>query len=257
MRKTALLSIVVLLAGSIGMAQNFRTLDQIQGNGTIVIGTEGAFPPFNYFDAKGKLTGFDIAVGNALAKQMDLKPNWKAQSFDTLLISLNQGRFDFVIASHTITPERSRAVDFTHPYYCTGNVIVAKPGGPDTKAALPGKKIGVQVGTTYMQSAEKIPGVKSSDIKSYATNPEVLQGLLSGRLDAWITDQFTALNAEKKRDVKLQISNLLDVEQIGIAVAKGNTTLLNALNKALAKIQSNGTYLKISDSYFGKDIRCK
>ncbi len=256
MRKVLAVLALALLVGSFGWATKFRTFAEIQNSGKIVIGTEGAFPPFNYFDEKNNLVGFDIDIGNALAKQMGLEPEWKAQPFDTLLIALNQGRFDFVIASHTITPERSKAVDFTKPYYCTGNVIVSKPGGPKTPEELKGKRVAVQVGTTYYDwVVENVPGV--AEVKTFPTNPAALEALLSGRVDAWVTDQFTALEVIKQRGVQLQISDLLNKEEIGIAVAKGNQGLLTALNNALDAILADGTYERISLKWFGKDIRCK
>ena len=132
MKKILWLTSIVLVLGSLGMAQKFRTFPEIKQSGKIFIGTEGAFPPFTFFDDQNNLKGFDIDIGNAIAKQLGLEPEWKAHAWDTLLIALNQGRFDFVIASHTITEERAKAVDFSKPYYCTGNVIVSKPKGPQT-----------------------------------------------------------------------------------------------------------------------------
>ena len=256
MKKYLSIGLLLVLVGSLGFAAKFRTFAEIKKAGEITIGTEGEFPPFNYFNEKNELEGFDIDIGNALAAKLGLKPKWKAQPFDTLLIALNQGRFDFVIASHTITPERSKAVDFTKPYYCTGNVIVSKPGGAKSPEELKGKAVAVQVGTTYYEWVVKnAPGVKT--IKTYPTNPAALEALLSGRVDAWVTDQFTALEVIKKRGVKLQISDLLNKEKIGIAVAKGNKGLLTALNNALDGILKDGTYEKISMKWFGKDIRCK
>jgi len=254
MKRIVWLALLVLALGSLGMAQKFRTFPEIKKSGNILIGTEGAFKPFNFFDDENHLKGFDIDVGNAIAKQLGLKPEWKAHAWDTMLIALNQGRFDFVIASHTITPERSKAVDFSKPYYCTGNVIVSKPGGPKTPADLKGKVIGAQLGTTFEEFAKQFD---PKQIKTYQTNPDALQDLLMGRIDAWITDQFTAIEAMKSRKLNLQISDLLNTEKIGMAVAKGNSLLLAAINKALDDIQSNGVYEQISMKWFGKDIRCK
>ena len=256
MRKVLAILALGLLVGSLATAAKFRTFAEIKQSGKVVIGTEGEFPPFNFFDEKNNLVGFDIDIGNALAEKMGLKPEWKAQPFDTLLIALNQGRFDYVVASHTITPERAKAVDFTKPYYCTGNVIVSKPGGPKTPEELKGKKVAVQVGTTYYEwVTQNVPGV--AEVKTFPTNPAALEALLSGRVDAWVTDQFTALEVLKKRGVELQISELLNREEIGIPVAKGNKLLLAALNHALDSILADGTYEKISLKWFGKDIRCK
>ena len=254
MKRILWLASLVLVLGSLGMAQKFRTFPEIKQSGKILIGTEGAFPPFNFFDDQNQLKGFDIDIGNAIAKQLGLEPEWKATAWDSLLIALNQGQFDFVIASHTITEERAKAVDFSKPYYCTGNVIVSKPGGPQTPEELKGKVIGAQLGTTFEEFAKQFD---PKELKTYQTNPDAVQDLMLGRIDAWITDQFTAIEAIQSRDLNLQISGLLNREEIGMAVAKGNSLLLAALNQALDEIQANGVYEQISMKWFGKDIRCK
>ncbi len=196
-------------------------------------------------------------LGNALAQRLGLKPQWIPQSFDSLLIQLNQGRFDFVIASHGITPERAKAVDFTNPHYCTGGILVSRKGGPRTVKDLAGKVVGVQIGTTYMEAAQKIPGVKQ--VRTYQKDPEALQDLLAGRLDAWITDRFVAKEAIKERELEntLQLGELVFQERVAMAVAKGNKTMLEALNKALADLMQNGTYARISQKWFGEDVRCR
>ncbi|KHG64728.1 ABC transporter substrate-binding protein [Thermus sp. 2.9] len=251
-----LLVLVGLLALSLGLAQ-VRSMDQIRRSGEIRIGTEGAFPPFNYFDEKNQLTGFEIDLGNAIAKKLGLKPVWITQAFDSLLIQLNQGRFDFVIASHGITEERAKAVDFTNPHYCTGGVIVSKKGGPKTAKDLQGKVVGVQIGTTYMEAAQKIPGIKQ--VRTYQKDPDALQDLLAGRLDAWITDRFVAKEAIKERKLEntLQLGELVFQEKVAMAVAKGNKSVLDALNGALAELMKDGTYAQISKKWFGEDVRCR
>lgn len=254
MRKFILLLALALLSWSLAQV---RTFDQIKASGQIRIGTEGAFPPFNYFDAKNQLTGFEVDLGNALAQKLGLKPVWITQAFDTLLIQLNQGRFDFVIASHGITEERAKAVDFTNPHYCTGGVIVSKKGGPKTAKDLQGKVVGVQIGTTYMEAAQKIPGVKQ--VRTYQKDPDALQDLLAGRLDAWITDRFVAKEAIKERKLEntLQLGELVFQERVAMAVAKGNKSVVEALNRALADLMKDGTYTQISKKWFGEDVRCK
>lgn len=249
---------LVFLAFLLGLAfAQVRTWDQIKRSGEIRIGTEGAFPPFNFFNEKDQLTGFEVDLGNALAAKLGVKPRWIAQAFDTLLIQLNQGRFDFVIASHGITPERAKAVDFTNPHYCTGGIVVSKKGGPKTARDLEGKVVGVQVGTTYMEAAQKIPGLK--EVRTYQKDPDALQDLLAGRLDAWVTDRFVAKEAIKERKLEgtLQLGELLFREKVAMAVAKGNKTLLAALNQALAALMKDGAYAKISQKWFGEDVRCR
>lgn len=250
MKKVALALATLALAS----AASARTFDQIKKDGTIVIATEGAFQPFNYF--KGQtLTGFEVDLANALAKQMGLKVKWVTQPFDSLLIGLNQNRYDFVIASHGITPERQKAVDFSAPHYCTGGAIVSRTGGPKTVADLKGKTVAVQVGTTYLTNVQKVAGV--GKVNTYPKDTDAQQALMAGRADAWVSDKFGGLDAVKASSGKLQQGALLFQERIAMAVKKNNPTLLKALNDALTAAQKNGTYAKISQQYFGQDVRCK
>ncbi|WP_412029754.1 ABC transporter substrate-binding protein [Deinococcus yunweiensis] len=251
MKKTLLALTALALLASTAQA---RSWDDIKKSGTIRIATEGAFPPFNVL--KGKvLTGFEVDLANQLAAQLGLKVQWVTQPFDNLLIGLNQDRYDFVIASHGITPERQKAVDFSSPHYCTGGAIVTKPGGPTTAAALSGKSVAVQVGTTYLENVRKVPGV--GDVKTFPKDTDAQAALMAGRVDAWVGDKFTGLDLVKAQKGKVVQGALLFNERIGMAVKKGNTGLLKELNAALTKSLSDGSYAKLSGQYFGTDVRCR
>jgi polar amino acid transport system substrate-binding protein len=218
------------------------------------IATEGQFPPFNFYE-KNELRGFEVDIANAIAEDLKIQTTWKTYPFDSLLIGLNEHKYDLVIASHGITPERAKAVDFSEPHYCGGGLIVSRPGGPKTVAELKGKKIAVQVGTTWFEKLREIPGVAA--VKTYPKDTDALQNLLGGRADAWVTDRFAAVEMLKKQAGKLQTGDLLFNERIAMAVAKGNAELLKSVNASLARIMANGTYSKLSMKYFGEDIRCK
>ncbi len=236
-------------------AAHARSWEQIKADGKIVIASEGAFPPFNFF-AGPKLTGFEIDVGEAVAKKMGVKAEWKALSFDALLAGLRQDRWDAVIASFGITAERSKAVTFTNPHYCSGGIIVAKDPAIKTVADLKGKVVSVQTGTTYLENVQKLPGLK--EMKNFPKDPDARAALVNGRVDAWVTDRFVALDA-LKADPKagLHTGDFVFVERIATAVSKGNTSLAEAWNKALAEIIADGTYEQISKKYLGEDIRCR
>ena len=250
MKKTLLtLTALLTLAGT----AQARTWDEIKKSGTIKIATEGAFPPFNVLTGK-TLGGFEVDLANALAKQMGLKVSWVTAPFDGLLIGLQQNRYDFVIASHGITPERAKAVDFSSPHYCTGGSVVSKVGGPKTAGDLKGKKVAVQVGTTYLENVQKLPGVKAV---VFPKDTDAQTALMMGRADAWVGDKFTGIDLVKAQKGKLQQGDMLYAERIAMAVKKGNSSLLKELNAELAKAQSNGNYARISNGYFGQDIRCK
>ena len=231
-----------------------RPWAEIKRSGTIKVATEGAFPPFNLMKGK-QPTGFEVDLANALAQQLGLKVQWTVQPFDSLLIGLNQDRYDFVIASHGITPERQKAVDFSNPHYCTGGAVVTRPGGPLTARALAGKSVAVQVGTTYLANVRRVPGI--GEVKTFPKSSDAQAALMAGRVDAWVDDRFLGLDIVKSRGGQLVQGDLLFKERVGMAVKKGNTALLKELNAALAKAQANGTYAKISRQYFGQDVRCR
>lgn len=231
-----------------------RSLEEIKKSGKIVAASEGAFPPFNMFEGK-QLVGFEIDVGNEIAKRLGLQIEWKSLAFDALLAGLQQDRWDMVLASFGVTPERQKAVDFTAPHYCTGGVIVSKAGKVKTVQDLQGKLVVVQTGTTYLTNVQKLKGLKG--VKNFPKDTDARSAIVAGRADAWVTDKFVAKEAlEKDQKAGLVMGDFLFVEQVATAVKKGNKELAEAVNKALAEMQADGTYEKISKKYFGEDIRC-
>ncbi|MFC3108980.1 ABC transporter substrate-binding protein [Undibacterium arcticum] len=244
---TILLCIAALTAQS-------RTLDEIKKDGKIIIATEGAYPPFNYFQGS-KLTGFEVELGDAVAKKMGLAVEWKSLTFDALLAGLRQDRWDVVMASFGITEERSKAVGFTSPHYCSGGVIVSKDPAIRTAESLRDKVVAVQTGSTYFESVKKLPGVK--EVKNFPQDIDARSALINGRVDAWVSDLFAVKIAlETNPGAGLKMGRFLFVERIAAAIKKGNPTLTAAYDKALAELMTDGTYKNLSEKYFKGDIRC-
>ena len=232
-----------------------RSFDDVKKDGKLIVATEGQFAPFNYFQG-AKLTGFEVEVAEAMAAKMGLKLEWKALGFDALLAGLRQDRWDMVIASHGITEERAKAVTFTEPHYCSGGVIIAKTDAIKTAADLRGKTVAVQTGTTYLDNVKKLAGVK--EMKNFPQDTDARAALITGRVDAWVTDRFVAkASLAASPNAGMKMGGFLFVERIAPAVSKGNTTLAAEVNKALAAIQADGSYAAISQKWFNEDIRCK
>ncbi len=247
-----LLAAMVLFAAATTRA---RTLDEIKKDGKIVMATEGAFPPFNLFRGP-TLTGFEVDIGEALAKKLGVRVEWRALSFDALLAGLRQDRWDLVIASFGITPERSRAVTFTNPHYCSGGIVVAKDPSIRTAKDLTGKVVAVQTGSTYLENVQKLTGVK--EVKNFPKDTDARSALVNGRVDAWVTDKFVAKAAlETDPGAGLHAGDFVFVERIASAVKKGNSSLQEAVNKALAELMADGTYAAISKKWLNEDIRCR
>jgi len=247
-----LCALVLALAAT---AAHARTFEEIKADGKIIVASEGAFPPFNYFQGP-KLSGFEIDVAEALAEKMGLTIEWRALSFDALLAGLRQDRWDLVIASFGITPERAKAVTFTDPHYCSGGVIVAKDPAIKTVKDMGGKTAAVQTGTTYLENVKKIPWV--GEVKNFPKDTDARAALMAGRVQVWVTDKFVAKGAlEGDPGAGLKMGDFVFVERIASAVKKGNTSLEQAVNKALATMMADGTYAAISQKWMKEDIRCR
>lgn len=234
---------------------NSRTLEEIQKSGMMKIAADGATPPFNYYKGKD-LVGFEVDLGNEVAKRLGVKAEWVVQPFNTLLIGVNDNRFDLIATSHAITPKRAEVVDFITPHYCTGASIVSKVGGPKTAADLKDKVVVVPVGTVYYEKLKTIPGIK--EIRTVPNETDGLQNLLAGRADAWVTEKFVAKEAiNSHKDVKLQLGEVILPQQNAMVVAKGNVSLKKVVDEQLKKMLADGTYAAYDKKYFDEDIRCK
>jgi polar amino acid transport system substrate-binding protein len=217
------------------------------------MGTEGAYPPFNLIDASGQVGGFDVEIGQALCAKMEVECEVVTSDWDGIIPALNAKKFDFLIASMSITEERQAAVDFTDPYY-TNKLQFIAPKGSDfktDKASLKGKVIGAQRATiagTWLE--DNLAGVV--DIKLYDTQENAYLDLSSGRLDGVLADTFVNwewLKSDAGKGFEFKGEPVFDNDKIGIAVRKGDP-LREKLNAALQAIIEDGTYKKINDKYF-------
>jgi polar amino acid transport system substrate-binding protein len=226
------------------------------------IGTEGAYPPFNNLTADGQLEGFDIDIARALCEEMKAECEFVTQDWDGIIPALQAGKFDAIIASMSITPERKEKVDFTNKYYNTPPAIAA-PKDTDitdvTKEALAGKTIGVQGSTTHFNFSEAT--YTDSDVRAYPTAQEYQLDLANGRLDA-VNDDVVVLqewlDSPDGACCKL-VGTITPVEEIhgpgaGIAIRKGETELVEKFNAAIEAIRANGKYEEINKKYFSFDV---
>ncbi|MDF1633950.1 ABC transporter substrate-binding protein [Mycoplana sp. MJR14] len=228
----------------------------------IVIGTEGAYPPFNNLEADGTLTGFDIDIAKALCEQMKAECTFVTQDWDGIIPALEAKKFDAIIASMSITEERKQKVDFSAKYYNTPPAIVV-PKDSDITAATPealaGKTLGAQSSTTHSNYAEA--HMKDAELKLYPTADEYKLDIANGRIDGVIDDVVvlsewlkTADGACCKLLGTLPIDPVINGEGAGIAVRKGETALADKFTKAIADIRENGKYQEINAKYFPFDV---
>lgn len=218
--------------------------------GEFTFASSGEFKPFSVTDANGKMSGFDIEVGEAIAKELGLEPVQKKMKFGSIVESVKTGRVDAAVASHTITEERLEHVSFSTPYYYSGPQVFVRPDSSvELLDDLEGLEIAVAKGTTYENDAKKV----TDNIIFYDSDVTALEALSRGKHDAVITDFVTgkeAINA----GMEIEGKELLGTSDQAIAVAKDNEELLKKINEALETLRENGTLAKLSKKYFGDDI---
>lgn len=218
-----------------------------------VFAASGEFKPFSYMNDDLTMSGFDIEVGKALAKEMGLKPVQKRIKFKGIVEGVKTGRADAAVASHTINPQRSEQVSFSTPYYYSGPQIFTRPDSEiKTADDLAGQEVAVAKGSTYADTASEY----TDKIKTYDSDITALKALDSGRHDAVITDFVTGKNAAKE-GFEIKGQQLINRSEQAIVLPKDNPKLLNRVNKALEQLRENGTLARISIDYFGEDITKK
>lgn len=257
-RRTLLLSALSLALGT-GLASQAMAGEQLQkikDSGTLNVGLEGTYPPFSFVDKDGKLTGFEVELSEALAKELGVKAKIQPTKWDGILAALESKRLDVVVNQVTISEERKKKYDFSQPYTVSGiQALTQKKNEASIKTAqdLVGKKIGVGLGTNYEQWLKSnVPGAV---VKTYDDDPTKYQDLRVGRIDAILVDRLAALELiSKTKDTLAVAGEPFSRQESGIAQRKGEPELLEAINKALDKLRADGTLTKLSEKYFNADV---
>ena len=224
------------------------------------IGIEAAYPPFAMKTPEGAITGFDYDIGNALCAEMQVKCVWIEQEFDGLIPALKVRKFDAVLSSLNITPERLKSVDFTNKYYATPARLAMKAGTVlnDPLVDLKGKKVGVQRASIYDRYATEVYAPAGIEVVRYSSQNEIFLDLTAGRVDATLADVVNIddgfLKTDAGKGFALVGPDYTEAKYfgdgVGIAVRKGDKAMAERFNKAIAAIRANGKYQEVQNKYF-------
>ena len=252
MNKLALLGALALsLLSPLSMADEAKP---------VRIGIEAAYPPFAMKTPEGAITGFDYDIGNALCAEMQVKCVWIEQEFDGLIPALKVRKFDAVLSSLAITPERLKSVDFTNKYYATPARLAMKTGTVlnDPLVDLKGKKVGVQRASIYDRYATEVYVPAGIEVVRYSSQNEIFLDLTAGRVDATLADVVNIddgfLKTDAGKGFALVGPDYTEAKYfgdgVGIAVRKGDKAMAERFNKAIAAIRANGKYQEVQNKYF-------
>jgi cystine transport system substrate-binding protein len=252
----------ILTAGLIGVtciaasAHAEDLLDQVKARGTLRIGLEGTFPPFNAKDPKtGDLVGFDVDIAKAVAAKLGVKPEFVTTEWSGIIAGLQAGKFDVIVNQVGVTDKRKETLDFSPAYtYSAAQLIQRKDDTRQFNSLddLKGHKLGVGLGTNYMDMAKSVPGI---DVRTYPGAPEYLRDLAAGRIDAALNDRLMLAYLLKNSQLPLRTGATVgNGNPSAIPFKKGNPKFAKSISDAMTQLEADGTFAKISDKWFGIDV---
>jgi His/Glu/Gln/Arg/opine family amino acid ABC transporter permease subunit len=249
LRRAAFSLLLLLLSFTPTLAQT--ALERVRSSGELRIGTDATYPPFENKE-DGEFKGFDIDLGNAIAKEMGVRAVFINSNFQGIFPALQNGSFDVVISALTITPERSKTLLFTDPYYDAGQVVAIRNDRKDITGVddLRGKRAGVQLNTTGQFELEKRGGV---EVSKFDTMDLAMLALQNGQIDAVVGDAPTVryMIRQSFRSLKTIGPQFTD-EKYGIVLTPGSEDLRDEINKALKSLRAS-KYNQLYDKWFGEE----
>ncbi len=232
--------------------------------GELHFGVDPSYPPYEWKKADGSLTGFDIDIGNAICKELEVKCVWVETSFDGIIPALKVKKFDAILSALVVNEKRLKQIDFTDKISQNSDFLIAKKESIKSAEAkdLKGMVVGAEQGSIQSDYAKAHYAKQGIKVKAYASSQQLVQDLKNGRVNAAVMsgavadslvfeqeggDKFTAVGSALK-DEKIQGNSY-----IAIGVRKGDAKTKGDINKAIAAILEDGSYKTISKKYFSFD----
>jgi polar amino acid transport system substrate-binding protein len=229
------------------------TLADAKKKGVLVVGCKDSLPPFGYIDEKTRrIVGYDIDFVNAIAKKMGVKVELKPVTSASRMPQLQEGHIDIIAATMTKNAERAKVIDFSHAYFLTGQKFITKKGSVKSLKDLEGKRIGTAKGSTSEQNVAK--AIPSATILSFDDYPQAFLALTQGKVSAVTTDEaiLAGILAKAPNKAHYEIPNIqISDEPYGLGMRKGDTNLVNFVNKTILEMEKSGEAAKIFEKWFG------
>lgn len=247
------------LAGT--RAARADTLEEVKKRGTLVVGMEAAYVPYEFFK-DGKIIGYDPDIIDHFVNALGVKAQLVDTAWNGIIPALYAKKFDVIVSAMTITKERAEKVLFSMPYADASNVILLRAGEDRIKEAddLSGKIVGVQIGSaaagiikTFEAKLKDKGKPGYSDVKQYEHYPEAYQDLLNKRIDAVVNSRSTMMVVMKDAPGKFKmIPGVSDITAyFGMAFRKEDASLQAFANERLAMLKKSGELTKLQEKWFG------
>lgn len=222
----------------------------------LTIGLEGTYAPYSY-RKDGKLTGFEVDLGKAVAKKMKLKANFVPTKWDSLIAGLGSDKYDVVLNNIAETPERKKSYIFSTPYIYSRYALISKAGDKSIQklSDVKGKKLAEGTGTNNEAQAKKL-GAKTVPSGDFTTTLALIrQGRVQGTInarEAWFA--YAKTNSTKGLAYHKVSDSQAEPVKISAMFNQKDTKLKAKFNQVLQQLRKDGTLTKLSQKYFGADI---
>lgn len=216
--------------------------------GTLTMGTNASFPPYEYVDDNGNIVGIDAEIAQAIADKLGMKLEIKDMEFESLVPAVKAKSIDLALAGMTVTDERKQSVNFSDSYSTGVQVVIVKENSEiKTVDDLKGKKIGVQAGTTSDTYCSEDFG--EENVKQFSNGSLAVAALANGQVDCVVIDNEPAKNYVAANSGLKILDTEYVTEDYAIAISKDNDELLKKVNNALKELKEDGTVDKIVGKY--------
>ncbi len=234
------------------------TLQDIKRRGKLIAGVKTDYPPLGFLDKDGVNKGFDIDIAKALSKELfgsEGEVQFIPVTSGNRIVFLTSRKIDIILATLTIIEERKKEVDFSIPYFITGQQILVQGNSKIVQYQdLAGKKVATIQGSTGDIAIKEL--VPTAERIKFERNFEALQALKDRRVEAFVQDYILLYNLlQKNRGLKMAGLQPFRPAQYGLGVRKGDKEWLDFVNSTLAKMKESGEYEKLLQKWFGMEAR--
>ena len=228
-----------------GCSAKGPSLADVKKAGKLTVATSPDFPPFESLEG-GKVVGIEVDIMELICAELGVELEIVQMDFDSVLVGIQSAKYDCGMSGITVTAEREKNMRFTTPYYNAAQVIVVKEGSPIIgKADLKDKTVSVQTGTTAESGCQD----EKIQYQAYNANADAKSALTTGKVDAWIVDNLTALQMVEAGDGLKILDEKMTEEPYAFAFAYGSESLVEEINKILTKLINDGTIEEIFENY--------
>ncbi|SFC48966.1 transporter substrate-binding domain-containing protein [Tropicimonas isoalkanivorans] len=208
------------------------------------MGTEGAYPPYNFINDSGEVDGFEREVGDELCKRAELTCEWVTNDWDSIIPNLTSGNYDTIIAGMSITDERDQVIDFTQPYFPPDpSIYVAASEDVD----LEGGVVAAQTGTIQASHVAST----GATLVEFATPDETVAAVRNGEVDAALADKgFLLPIANAESDLYVVSDDVYLGDGIGVGVRESDAELKEKLDAAITSMKEDGSLNTLIEKWF-------